>query len=142
MSQLTDIREPEVKVTLGGRERIIKFDLNAFAELESRFGSVETAMKELQKGGMKSIRTILWAGLIHDEVILDDMGEPIGYKITPYQVGGWVSPASMPLISEQIGKAMQFGMPDVESNPELKARVAEVLGEISMEVEEEQGKNE
>lgn len=132
MAQLSDVREKVVTLELGGKERTLKFDLNAFAELEERFGSVEEAMRALQQGGMKAIRTILWVGLIHEEVILDEKtGEPIGYNITPYQVGGWIAPRQLPQVSDKLTEAMQLGMPDIESNPELKAKAEQIMAELN-----------
>lgn len=99
-------------IELGGKERTLQFDMNAYAELEERFGSIEKAMKQLQKGGMKDIRTILWVGLIHEEAVLDEItGEPIKYNITPYQVGNMIKNAGMlKLASEKLSQAMSDGM--------------------------------
>ena len=113
MAQVKNIRNLPVQIELGDKTRTIKYDLNAFAELELRFGSVQKAMDDLQSGSMKSVRIILWAGLIHEEAIVDEFsGEPTGYKITPYQVGGWVDPTRMQEISEKIGQAVSGGIPD------------------------------
>lgn len=125
MSHIKDVKKTfqtgELPFELGGRKRRLQFDLNSFAELENKFGSVNDAMNELQTGGMKSIRFILWTALIHDEAILDDIGEPVGYKITPYQVGGWITPQMLPEISQKLTEAMGVSLPDVKDLPEAKA---------------------
>jgi len=161
MSKVGDIKKTlqveDLPFELGGRKRRLQFDLNSFAELETRFGSVNTAMKELQTGGMKSVRFILWAALIHDEAILDDVGEPIGYNITPYQVGGWINPQMLPILSQKLTEAMGVSLPAVQDSPEIKAMMEKLgveLGadgtpmakvipteEESKEQEEEVGKN-
>lgn len=121
MANVRDIRQnagrEEVTLELGGRKRAIKFDLNAFAELESRFGTVEEAMQNLGKGRMSDVRYILWVGLIHDEVkgFDPDTGEPTGYNITPYDVGSWITPDLMPKVSEMLAKALGFDMPDPQN---------------------------
>lgn len=103
-----------VTMNLGGKERVIQFDMNAYAELENKFGSIEKAMDQLQSGQMKDIRMILWVGLIHEEAVIDEeTGEPIKYNITPYQVGSWIRNASMLTVaSEKIAAAMEEGMPE------------------------------
>lgn len=106
-----ELRPDPIYFEAGGKRRTVKFDLNSFAELEKKYGSVEAAMKELQTGNMKAVRTILWAGLIHEEAILDEEGEPIGYNITPYQVGGWVLPRQMEKISKMIESAIAIALP-------------------------------
>ena len=121
---ISDVRTDMQMVSigeLGGRVRHLKFDLNAFAELENRFGNTEAAMDALQKGSLTAIKFILWAGLLHDEVILDEFtGEPVKYLITPYLVGSWVTPANLPKISEQLGAALGAGLPKQESTPDAK----------------------
>lgn len=124
MAQLQNIREIDQRVSvgvLGSKERSLKFDLNAFAELEKRFGSVDDAMKELEKGSMQAIRMILWAGLIHEEAVVDeDTGEPIKYNITPYQVGSWITPFMLKDLTEKLSKAIQLGLPESELQELIK----------------------
>lgn len=123
---IQDIRPDDVVINLGGRNRTVQFDLNAFAELEKKFGSVEKAMNELVKGRMTDIRFILWAGLIHDEAVIDETtGEPIKYNITPYQVGGWIkNPSLLNEASAKVSQAMSAGMP----NPEAMVKAAKDAG--------------
>lgn len=90
--ELNTIRKVNpVTIELGGKERVLQFDMNAFAELETRYGSMDAAVKALSSGKVKDVRVSLWAGLIHEEAILDESGEPVGYNITPYQVGSWLT---------------------------------------------------
>lgn len=122
MANLKDVRKPrrkEVTVFLGDsgqeRERIIKFDMNAFALLEEKYGTIQQAMESLQQGKIKDVRTILWAGLTHDEVVLDDDGEPTKYNITAYQVGGWIAdPAQMQEVIVRLGNALSDDLPNEE----------------------------
>lgn len=122
MANLKDVRKPvrkEVTVFLGDsgkeRDRVIKFDMNAFALLEDKYGTIQEAMESLQKGKIKDVRTILWAGLTHDEVVLNEDGEPISYNITAYQVGGWIAdPAQMQEVIIRLGNALSDDLPDEE----------------------------
>jgi hypothetical protein len=120
MSKVNSVRDiNSVTIELGGKTRRLCFDLNAYAELETRFGSIEKAMQEMQSGGIKAIRTVLWTGLIHEEVVLDPItGEPASYKITPYEVGSWISPSRLGDVSKALMDAIQESYPDAENLPD------------------------
>lgn len=119
MAGIKDVRQnmDAPTIELGGKVRTIQFDLNAFGELEKRFGTIQNAMDQLQQGRLNDVKIILWAGLIHEEVILDEItGEPKGYNITPYQVGSWVkSPKMLREVMEVLSKAIESDMPDPEN---------------------------
>lgn len=142
MANVQDIKKSlqkgELSFPLGGRKRTLQFDLNAFAELEVRFGSVNEAMKALKNGGMKGIRSILWAALIHDEAILDEnTGEPISYKITPFEVGSWIKPQMLPELSEKLTEAMGVNLPAMKDSPEIQKALSDAgitLGEDGLPV--------
>ena len=59
---LHDIREVRIPIELD-KPRTLLFDLNAFAELEDKFGSLDQAFQKMQQGSVKATRTLLWAGL-------------------------------------------------------------------------------
>lgn len=103
----------------GGKERYIRFDLNAFAEMETKFGNMEEAQERLKGGSMKDIRTVLWLGLIWDEVVLDDVtGEPIRYTLSEYQVGSWLTTLNLEEVMAKLQDAISGSLPD---NPENKS---------------------
>jgi hypothetical protein len=134
MTQVQDVRQNmnSVSMELGGKERVIQYDMNAFAELENRFGSVEEALKQLTSGRITDIRLILWTGLIHEEAVLDEItGEPIKYNITPYQVGSWLrNPAMMTSVTQKITEAMDFGSPNLEHLPDDAKKKLEDKGYV------------
>ena len=102
----------------GGKERYIRFDLNAFAEMETKFCNMEAAQERLKGGSMKDIRTVLWLGLIWDEVVLDEVtGEPIRYTISEYQVGSWLTTLNLEDVMAKLQAAISGSLPD---NPEDK----------------------
>lgn len=74
MSNLRDAK-PRVKtITLkDGVEREICFTLNAMAELEDRYGSVDKAFKAMDEGSIKAARFVLWAGLHDSDESLTEM---------------------------------------------------------------------
>jgi hypothetical protein len=106
-------------ITLGEKERNVKFDLNAFIELEDKYGSIDHALKELDKGNIKAIRTILWAGLIHEDETL-----------TEKQIGKWVDFENLQAVAEGLGKGLVAAMPDMEKmriTKELSAAAANAI---------------
>lgn len=73
MSNLHDARPARKTITLtDGVEREIRFTLNAMAELEDKYGSVDAAFEEMNKGSIKAIRFVLWAGLMECSPELDE----------------------------------------------------------------------
>jgi hypothetical protein len=114
--------KPEgIIIQLGGEDRLLAYDLNAFAELEKRFGGIEAAMDALQEGKLSALKLVLWAGLIHSCTVVDALtGEPVSYGITPHDVGSWMTPANMPEITEQLSKAITAALPPVEEPAVVK----------------------
>ena len=111
MSNVRDVK-PRVKtITLNdGVEREIRFTLNAMAELEDRYGTVDAAFSALDAGSIKAARCILWAGM------LDTTDEPL----TEQQVGKLIDIACMNHIMEDLGSALGEDMPDENSAGNLK----------------------
>lgn len=108
MANLKDVKPKAVKITLtDGVERTIKFTLNAMAELEDRYGSVEEAFKQLDKNSIKAVRCILWAGLIHE-----DPG------LTEQQVGNLIDIQYMQELMASLDEAFDADMPEPEKLPE------------------------
>lgn len=105
MSNLKDAK-PRVKtITLNdGVEREIRFTLNAMAELEERYGSVDAAFKALDGGSIKAARCVLWAGLLDGDETL-----------TEQQVGKLIDINLMNKIMEDLGQALGEDMPDEKS---------------------------
>ena len=68
MANLRDVK-PRIKtITLNdGVAREVKFTLNAMAEMEDKYGSIDNAFKALDEGSIKAARFIMWAGLLHND---------------------------------------------------------------------------
>lgn len=115
MSNLREVK-PKVKtITLtDGVEREIRYTLNAMAEMEDKFGSVQAAFEALDKGSMKAIRFILWAGLMHNE---ED-------PLTEQQVGNLIDINYLTKLNE----AMADALSDDALVGDDQATVAEVTG--------------
>lgn len=67
MSQLNDVKRKPIYINLKGEEHEIVFSLEAFAELEERYGTVDDAMEEINKGKIKDIKFFLWTALLHED---------------------------------------------------------------------------
>lgn len=104
MSNLADVKSKENKITLlDGVERTLKFDLNAMAELEDKYGSVDAAFEQLDKNSIKALRFILWAGLMHEDE-----------NLTERKVGSLIDINYMQSLMGSLNKAFESDMP-VES---------------------------
>ena len=87
------------------------FDLNAFAELEDKFGSLDQAFQKMQQGSVKATRTLLWAGLLHEDETL-----------TERRVGAMISMTNVETIMEQIIQALTVALPeDTDSSENIVA---------------------
>jgi len=110
MSNLRDVK-PRVKtITLNdGVERELRFTLNAMAEMEDKYGSVDAAFKKLDEGSIKAARFIMWAGLLHynDE------------SLTEKQVGDLIDLQSMQQIMQSMSEVLSEDMPQKDENGDV-----------------------
>lgn len=66
---IQDVRLKKTPLKIGETEYTLAYDLNAFAELEDIYGTLDKAHKAIQKGSMKAILDFLWAGLLRDQAL-------------------------------------------------------------------------
>ncbi len=99
---LHDIKSMVVPLALD-KPRTIKFDLNAFAELEEKYGSMEKAFSAMQSGSIKAARTLLWAGLLHEDE-----------SLTERKVGGLVTLENLSTVMDSITVALTEAIPQEE----------------------------
>lgn len=99
MSNVRQIKPNKIAVILD-KERHLLFDLNAFAELEDLYGSVDNAMDALDSGSIKVLRKLLWLGLIHEDE-----------ELTERQVGAMLDMPSVNILGELINEALTAQMP-------------------------------
>lgn len=61
MSNVKSVHPDKHTIDLGdGIEREISFSLNAMADLENKYGTVEAAFNKVQEGNVSAIRFLLW----------------------------------------------------------------------------------
>lgn len=103
MANANKIRREPIKIELD-KSRELKYDLNAFIELEERYGSVDAALRAMEQNSIKAVRLVLWAGLIHEDP-----------DLTEKEVGSLVQLYDLEELSETLGKAMMSDLPDKNS---------------------------
>lgn len=102
MANLDDARKKAKTIALkDGKERYLNYDLNALAELEDRYGSVEKAFKKLEEGSIKALKLVLWAGLVHEDS-----------SLTEQKVGSLVDIEYLQNLQDSLGSALAADMPD------------------------------
>lgn len=97
-----DLKPSKVLVRLD-RERELRFDLNALVELEAKFGSLNALFG--QEMTMGRLRTLLWAGLLHEDETL-----------TERQVGAMMDLSRLQEYAEAVAKAITNALPAPDPN--------------------------
>lgn len=100
---LRDVKPTAVPVILDKPRHLI-FDLNAFAELEDTYGSMDKVFAAMQTGSLKAARCLLWAGLRHEDEAL-----------TERQVGAMVTMDNLQTVLDGISTALTDAMPQDDS---------------------------
>ena len=108
------------KINIGGRERVLRYDLNAGEEIEERLdvllrpGSIEEDLRELANTPMplmKTAKIVLWAGLIREEP-----------ELTLQECGSWVD-------FENVGEIFKSFLSQLpEMSPEAEESIRAALG--------------
>ena len=124
MSNLGDVKEKEYVVMLD-KERHIKFDLNSFVELEEKFGDIDKAFEAMSKGTMKSIRTLLWAGLVHEDE-----------KLTERHAASLVSFENLDEVMAKIQLATGDALPSQKSSPTSNRKMKRQMEKMKEKVEQ------
>jgi hypothetical protein len=100
-SNVKSVKVKKVKLTIGERELDYVLDLNAFAEIEDIYGSINELMSGIETGSAKAIRAVIWAGLQNNE-------NPPTIK----EVGPHISMSIIQGLSLTIAEAMGASLPE------------------------------
>lgn len=84
------------------KKRRLKFNMNALTELEDVLGMPITGLSD-QKVGMKELRAMLWAGLLHDDP-----------DLSLREAGDLIELENLQEISEKVTEAMTIAFPKNE----------------------------
>ncbi len=90
-----------VKITLD-RERSLKFDLNALCILQDKFDDLEQAFAGIGERDFKTIRTLVYAVLAHEE------DESFSEK----DAGSLVTMQNIAQVAEALSQALTASMPE------------------------------
>jgi len=163
MSNLEDIKAKGTEVILSGNKEYLKYDLNAFAELEERYGSINKAIDGLQgkiekdEDG-KPLPTFDENG----KVAKDKDGQDIPRRsfsikllrtllwtgliyakpdLTEQEVGALVDFSDLKNIIEAIGKAIQNSMPKLTKEEENQVKAEAKFKEEQLKEKQESDPN-
>lgn len=105
MSKRSDVQRTKnsaVKITLAdGKERVLRYTLNAMVELEEAYGSVDEAFRVLEEEqSLKAMRKVIWAGLLHEN-------DPL----TEQEVGNLIDIDYMKELVASVGGALTADLP-------------------------------
>lgn len=99
MSNVKDIKSKPIMIEMSdGVARELKLTLNALAELEDMYGSVDEAFKAAERNSVKAVRAIIWAGMTHLE------GDE---ALTLQQVGKLIDVANLASTTAALQRAME-----------------------------------
>lgn len=109
MANVNDVKNKVVKLTLlDGVERTLRYDLNAMAELEDKYGSVDAAFEAMDRNSIKAVRCVLWAGLLHEDP-----------SLTEQKVGSLIDMRYLQDLMSTVGEAFNADLPKQE-NPDTE----------------------
>ena len=100
-SNLKNIKAEKATLELGGKVFELRYDLNAFAEIEEEYGSITELLEKMEKGSAKAIRAMVWAGLLCNE------DAP-----TEKEVGTLINMSDMQKIADSIQMALVKALPE------------------------------
>lgn len=108
---LTEIKQKGIKITLDGKEMLLRYDLNAFAYLEAKLGK-DWLNKDMSN--LRLLKHFLRAGLLHnyDNDKYYDNDDYNSLKPTLSQVGRMVDMDALMTLPDQIIAAMEAALPE------------------------------
>lgn len=113
MSNIIEVKQPKKTIDLGdGVEREVTFSLNAMAELELKYGSLDEAFEKLQDGSIATIRYLLWLVLVPEG---DD-------DLTEKQVGALIKIDNLNEIMDSLMTLFNESMPESTQDPNQVAQ--------------------
>ena len=112
MSNVSAVKNTKRTVDLGdGVEREVILSLNAMADLEEKYGSIEAAFAKVQEGSVAAIRYLLWCVLVPD-------GDE---DLTEKEVGKLIRIDNLSEIMGSLMDVLEEQMPDGSTGPNQAA---------------------
>ena len=100
-----DLQPQSTTIELKGRKYEMNFDLNAMAELEDIFGSLQIAIAELKKKKLKAVRSFLYS-------VLKSTDE----SLTEFEVGKLIDMNNFTTIEKAITKLINNAFEEDEND--------------------------
>lgn len=108
MSNVADVKPKKRTVDLGdGVEREVVLSLNAMAELEDKYGSIDSAFEKIKQGSIATIRFLLWCVLVPD-------GDT---DLTEREIGRLIKLDNIQEIMSSVMDALEEQMPPSTDSP-------------------------
>lgn len=101
-----NVRDKEFLIELD-KERHFRLDLNAFCTLEESYEDVFGILENAEKGSLRALRAVLWAGLVHEDA-----------ELTEKRVGQMINPGNMAGVSSLITEAIFYYLPEAKNFPD------------------------
>lgn len=112
MSNVSAVKNTKRTVDLGdGVEREVILSLNAMADLEEKYGSIEAAFAKVQEGSVAAIRYLLWCILVPD-------GDE---DLTEKEVGKLIRIDNLSEIMSNLMDVLEEQLPDGSTGPNQAA---------------------
>ena len=104
MADIQAVRPVKHTIDLGdGVEREIEFSLNAMADLEEKYGTIENAFNKVQDNNISSIRFLLWCLLNNGE-----------QEISEREVGRLINMRNLNDLMNSVMDYMEEAMPGIQ----------------------------
>lgn len=104
MADIRAIRPVKHTIDLGdGVEREIEFSLNAMADLEDKYGTVEAAFNKIQENNISAIRFLLWCLLNNGE-----------QEISEREIGRMINLRNLDDLMTAVMDYMEEAMPEIQ----------------------------
>ena len=108
MSNVADVKPKKRTVDLGdGVEREVVLSLNAMAELEDKYGSIDSAFEKIKQGSIATIRFLLWCVLVPE-------GDT---DLTEREIGRLIKLDNIQEIMSSVMDALEEQMPPSTDSP-------------------------
>lgn len=110
MSKVTEIRTKSVPVTIDDKVYNLRYNMNAFADIELEYGGINEAMSAMREGSVVAMRKILWWGLRHENE-----------SLTERQAGALLDLAGMKMILDPLTDAIESSLPPMTDEEKQRA---------------------
>ncbi|MDD4802301.1 MAG: hypothetical protein PHF24_05085 [Syntrophomonas sp.] len=100
-----ELKNKGIKFTLGGKEYLLKLNMNTFCELEEIYGDLNSAFEDLQKMKMKAVRALIYAAVKAEDE-----------NVTLKGIGEQLELLDLERLGTAINEALDQAMPEADEN--------------------------